>query len=174
MLKIQYKKNECYSLNSTRLREHMPLWIIFGIFLFRSSYAVWEGGPIMPNLPLILTLFALPYVVIILYLALLINYYRAARDKVLILPKNKDLFYYGPSGHPQQFDKKDILEIVSFGLWGIPIEHLGFVRIEMRANRGRYIYIPSIMHSGPRLLEKFPGCPLQKKKKLIPFIPPSR
>lgn len=124
----------------------------------------------IPGLVIIPAIFGLFVLFIAGKFAMFINYYRVAHDKMLILSRGNDLFYYGVIGHLQEFNKKEILGIVTYGpTGGRRMEIDGFIKMEMRT--GDLIYIPyMVLHMGP-LLDKLRGCPQRHQFSWFPFIP---
>jgi hypothetical protein len=112
-----------------------------------------------------------------LTLAQLINHFRAVIGKELILSKGKDIFYFGKTGQPEEWDKKNIVSIVDFSPSAQRSSKYGrFVRIDIRSAdsataRTVPIYIPSVLISEIDLLAKFPSIKSTHISKFFPFTP---
>jgi hypothetical protein len=80
-----------------------------------------------------------------LNLILFFNYYIYLRDKLVIMSKGNDVFYFGDTLNPIEYNKKDILrygEIASRGRRN-PIN--GFVIIEIELKNGTILKIPNLL-----------------------------
>lgn len=98
---------------------------------------------------------------------LMINYYRADRDKVLILSKGQDEFWFGTSEHLTAYLKKDIQEIKVYQneqnkLWG------SYSLYEITCSNGDVIYFSSILVSDSEVRNKFTGLEIQSMYQFFP------
>ena len=123
-----------------------------------------------PQVYIVPLIFFLLLSFLLVRIALLINYY-LARNKSLVLSGGNDIFYYGPAGNQQQFDKKDIREIVVYGSGSRRLEIDGFIRVEMQSVTTPFIYIPYMVLHKSQLLHKLAGYPQKEKFSFFPFIP---
>ena len=101
---------------------------------------------------------------------LLVNHYRSAKGKVLILSRGLQGFAYGPVADPRRFNKQDIAEIITHGMrgrGGYPVT----TRVEIYFKDGQSINISCLIISQETLVSKFPDCPQTRDKILFPFIP---
>ena len=137
------------------------LLILSSAFLILTHFSIW---------------FILPPMAIYLLLArfgtLLLNHYRAAKDKVLILSKGKQEFTFGPPEALVTFDKKDIQEIITYGRRSkgsfVPL-----TRVEINFSDGRTLDISCLIIPQEKLIAKFPHCPKSEVGKTFPFITPA-
>jgi hypothetical protein len=104
--------------------------------------------------------------------ALGINHYRAAKDKLLIISRGKDEFSFGPSGAPVKFNKKDIREMITYGMKGRG-GYSPFTRIEIRLVNGGSLDISCLLIQQTELAAKILDCPKSTVNKAFPFITPS-
>lgn len=89
-----------------------------------------------------------------LNLILFFNYYNFVKDKILIMSKGKDDFYFGPINYPIKYDKKDILHytIVRTGSQRSPFYEFAFVKIEFK--NGVVLKIPNLLVNDLAIKEK--------------------
>lgn len=113
---------------------------------------------------ILLTLVTVP--ITILYA----NHWRAARGRVLILSRGKDIFYYGPADSPTAYSKDDILEVVTVGARG----RNGYPRttqVEIDFKNGTALYLSCLLLPQYEMVSKFPQCRQRTQKTIFPFIP---
>ena len=119
-------------------------------------------------------LFSILFFTVIYLLAQLLNHYKYCRGKVLILSKGHDLFYFGNEEKPQEFNKTNILDIVTYGTKGRGNTYDGYlVDVEINFKDGSRINISTMLIRHSVLLGKFAGHTIIDERKILPFIAPS-
>jgi len=73
------------------------------------------------------------------------NYYFKARDKILIMSKGRDTFYYGSKASPDKYDKKNILQITRIQLKNTKSSLASFAIIKIEFINGGIIKIPNLL-----------------------------
>jgi hypothetical protein len=108
-----------------------------------------------------------------LNLILIINYYRFARGKLLIISQGSDIFYYGNENQPQPFNKKDITTINKYEPSGYrnPIAYFCWFEIQFKDDTS--IGIPNILIGELVLEKKFPEIKVQTVRTRWPSIYPA-
>lgn len=93
-----------------------------------------------------------------LNLILLFNYYAYSKDKVLIMSKGNDEFYFGNIIHPAKFNKKDILQFTlkRHRNYKSPISSFAIVSIELKD--GTNIKIPNLLVNYYSMEQKLREC----------------
>jgi hypothetical protein len=104
--------------------------------------------------------------------ALILNHYRAAKDKVLILSKGKQEFSFGPPTALATFNKKDIREIITYGRRSKG-SYISLTRVEIDFSYGRTLDISCLIIPQEQLIAKFPNCPKSEVPTTFPFINPA-
>jgi hypothetical protein len=104
-----------------------------------------------------------------LNIILIINYYLFAKNKMLIMSKGNDIFYFGDENNPIKYDKKNITQVVTYRSKGrkSPVSRFAVVEIEFKD--GPNISIPDIFVSYPALQNKLFQYPQIDKAK-FPFL----
>ena len=104
-----------------------------------------------------------------LNLILFFNYYFYAKDKILIMSKGNDVFYYGSINSPSEYNKNEILQftIISSRSSRSPINGFAFIKIELKD--GTIIKIPNLLVDHYSLEQKLFGYP-KVDKGGFPFI----
>lgn len=94
------------------------------------------------------------------------NYYRYARKKILILSKGNEVFYFGDTRHPTEYNKRDILQVTIYYPWSYrnPVSYFAVVKIEFL--NGEAIQIPNLLVSEYALKDKLYKCSQVDKRKL--------
>lgn len=161
-----------YSPKILGILTSIALFAVLCLFLLTSTFGLLLTTVLpKPQIYIVPPIFFLLLSLLLVRMALFINYYLVARDRSLVLSRGNDIFYYGPAGNLQRFDKKDIREIVVYGSGSRRLEIDGFIRIEMQSVTTPCIYIPyMVLHKGP-LLSKLAGYPQREKFSFFPFIP---
>jgi hypothetical protein len=129
--------------------------------------------PFLPRSSVSLPFLIMPLVLLILFIfqtALAVNHYKAARGRVLVISRGRDEFSYGPTENPVPYNKKDIMEIITYGgrtKGGYP----RLTRVEISFKDGRSINISCLIIPRDSLVEKLAGYPQREDYRLLPFIP---
>ena len=120
---------------------------------------------------IILYLFPFSFAMLIIaVLSLFLNHYRLCKDKVLVLSRGRDEFYYGPSDSPELYSKKEIDSVITYGRQGrggYPM----LTRVEINYKNGTSLNLSCLMIDRDDLVNKFPAAQLEIKKRTFPFIP---
>jgi len=139
----------------------LPLILAIGVFAPRR------------HAPYAVLLMAVPFLIIVLRMVpLLINHYRAANGRVLILSRGIQEFTYGPVVNPQRFNKSAIREIVTHGVRG----RGGYSKmtwVEIIFANGQSLNISCLILKQEMLVAKFPHCQQSEDTMRFPFIPPA-
>lgn len=80
-----------------------------------------------------------------LHLILFFNYYIYSKNKVLIMSKGNDIFYFGDKKVPSKYDKKDILQYTTIRTSGSRNPFNGFAIIKIELKNGNVLKIPNLM-----------------------------
>jgi hypothetical protein len=105
-----------------------------------------------------------------LQLMIVNNYYRYARNKVLIMSRGNSSFYFGDVGNPVMYKKEDISIVYSRSLSGTYSDgNANFVVIEIVFKNGTSIKIPNILIEEHLLINKLSRYP-HKTKRALPFV----
>lgn len=80
-----------------------------------------------------------------LHLFLFFNYYNYAKDKILIMSKGNDTFYFGNTGNPLRYDKRNILQYTTIRSRGSRNQFSGFAIIEIEFKDGTVLKIPNLL-----------------------------
>lgn len=106
------------------------------------------------------------------FLALFVNHYKHSRGQVLILSKGNDTFYYGNKTNPQKFEKKNILDIVTYGRKGKGGTYDGYVvRVEINFKDGHSLNASTLIIVHSTLFGKLSGYPTSEEKTTFPYMP---
>lgn len=100
---------------------------------------------------------------------IVVNHYRSAKGKLLILSKGKEEFSYGPASSPTTFNKKEIREITTYGR-SSRRGYYSLARVEIGFLDGRNINISCFLISRETLIAKFPHCSQRVIPTTLPFI----
>jgi len=152
----------------------LPWAVGITIYCFFFIFACLEGAFTLPG-PVKILFLLIPSALLFLCIGislLFLNHYRSAKDKVLILSKGKDLFFYGSKDSPTPWHKKDILDVVTYGRrgrGGYPM----LTRIAINFKDGQSIDISCLILRQEILVAKFPHCSQQLEKISFASIPPS-
>jgi hypothetical protein len=79
-----------------------------------------------------------------LNLILFFNYYNYAKDKILIMSRGNDNFYFGSINNLVQYDKKDISQYTVFRMGGRSLFN-GFAVVEIMFKNGTVVRIPNLL-----------------------------
>ncbi len=108
----------------------------------------------------------------IMQLRVLVNHYRYASGKVLILSRGLREFTFGPAGNPATFNKNDIQQIITHGMQGRG-GYPATARVEIIFKGGTSLNLSCLMLSQETMTLKFPSCNQTMDKVMFPFIPSS-
>lgn len=106
-----------------------------------------------------------------LHMILFSNYYRYAKDKLLIMSRGNDTFFFGPENAPQQFDKKQIAQITRYDSSGRRNAFGGYEWVSIEFQDGNTLVIPSLLIDSSDLVKKFPGIDQKEVRTSWPTIP---
>jgi hypothetical protein len=149
--------------------------VVLAGFIFSLILSAWIPLLFIRPLPIVGYLFlAVPAAVSIFVIGqfpLAINHYRAARGRLLVISAGKSEFLYGPSALPRSYDKRQILEMVTYGMSGRGGGYNWLTRVKINFKDGTSINLSGLVISRSTLMGKLPGCPQEEKTVLFPFIP---
>lgn len=103
-------------------------------------------------------------------LVLFFNYYQYAKDKVLIMSKGNEIFFYGDKEHTIQYNKKDIVQytLIKTRSGGKnPISDFAIIKIEFE--NGDVVRFPSLLIGYRALEEKLYQCKKVERYR-FPFL----
>ena len=80
-----------------------------------------------------------------LHLIIFFNYYNYLKDKILIMSKGNDIFYFGNIGAPSIHNKKDILQYYTIRSRGTRNQFSGFAIIKIEFKNGTILEIPNLL-----------------------------
>lgn len=80
-----------------------------------------------------------------LHLIIFFNYYNYVKDKVLIMSRGNDTFYFGNVDNPLKYDKKDILQFTTIRSRGSRNKFSGFAIIKIEFKDGTILKIPNLL-----------------------------
>jgi len=159
------KKDIFYFLLRTTGFNFAIALFVFGMFFFYALKGSVHFFPAIPGLSITFLLGGG------LHLILFSNYYPYAKDKLLILSRGNDTFFFGPETAPQQFDKKQIARVTQYNSSGRRNGFSGYEWVSIEFNDGNSIAIPSLLIDSTDLVKKFPGIDQAEVKTNWPSIP---
>lgn len=139
----------------------LPLIIILGI-LFRGIDSFNIGTLVLFT---IMVFFVGGGINLILFF----NYYFYAKNKILIMSKGNDIFYFGEINSPKKHDKKEIIQYTTLKLRNSKAPINGFATIEIEFKDNEKIIIPNLLIDYISLEQKLYQCK-RINKGGIPFI----
>ncbi|WP_345238716.1 hypothetical protein [Flavisolibacter ginsenosidimutans] len=80
-----------------------------------------------------------------LHLLVFFNYYRYVKDKILIMSKGNDTFYFGNVDNPLRYDKRNILQYTTIRSRGSRNQFSGFAIVEIAFKDGTVLKIPNLL-----------------------------
>jgi hypothetical protein len=80
-----------------------------------------------------------------LHLIFFFRYYRRVRDKILIMSRGNDIFYFGSLDKPVKYDKKDLLEYTITRIRQSKNPFSGFAVAGLKFKDGTVIQIPNLL-----------------------------
>lgn len=104
-----------------------------------------------------------------LHLIIFFNYYNYLKNKILIMSKGNDTFYFGDVDNPLKYDKKDILQFTTIRSHGSRNQFRGFAIIEIQFKNGAILKIPNLLVDYTALEDKLFQYPRIDKDKL-PYL----
>ncbi|OIQ92869.1 hypothetical protein GALL_251640 [mine drainage metagenome] len=104
-----------------------------------------------------------------LHLIIFFNYYNYVKDKVLIMSRGNDIFYFGNADNPLKYDKKDILQFTTIRSRGSRNQFSGFAIIKIEFKNGTILKIPNLLVDYTALENKLFEYPKIDKNKL-PYL----
>ncbi len=102
-----------------------------------------------------------------------INNYRVSRDKVLVMSRGNDIFYYGNANNLEKFNKKDILELINYGGQYRRSRLTCYTKLTLTSTTTPYLYISDLIIKDIDLRSKLPGIPCRNPFKFWLLIPSS-
>lgn len=80
-----------------------------------------------------------------LHLILFFNYYNYVKDKILVMSKGNDIFYFGEIDNPTKYDKQNILQYTTIRSRGSRNQFSGFAVVEIELKDGAVLKIPNLL-----------------------------
>lgn len=80
-----------------------------------------------------------------LHLIIFFNYYSYLKDKILIMSKGNDIFYFGNFDTPTKYNKTDILQYYTIRSRGSRNQFSGFAIIKIEFKNGTILKIPNLL-----------------------------
>ena len=162
-----------YTVNSERIKKY--LWSTSAISFAYSIFTIL----IIPAIigihlnDIVIFLVILPSVFFIgggMNLILFFNYYSHCKDKILIMSKGNDLFFYGNINSPVKYNKNNILQftLIVEGGNGSPVQGFAFIKIEFK--NGTILNIPNLLVDHFNLGEKLFQCRKIYRDTFLPYI----
>jgi hypothetical protein len=146
-LKHFVSQNFCYEVTPKVIKRYLfsTSSINFGLgiffillFTFKSNFHINPIG----------IFFALLLIMILgggVNLILFFNYYSYANDKVLIMSKGNNIFYFGVKDNPVKYDKTEIIRFVTSQVRNNKSPVSGFAVVTLELKNGTDIQIPNIL-----------------------------
>jgi len=94
-----------------------------------------------------------------LNLILFFNYYMYAKNKILIMSKGNDKFYFGDKSNPSKYNKTEIIRFVTSQVRNNKNPVSGFAVVTIELKNGTDIKIPNILVDEQALANKLEGLP---------------
>lgn len=104
-----------------------------------------------------------------LNLILFFNYYKYAKNLVLIMSKGNDVFIFGSKEHPQRYNKSDIFQVTVSKVNSSRHPVASFVVVTLELSSSPNIEIPNLLIDEYALLIKLDGIPRVDRNK-FPMI----
>lgn len=129
--------------------------IIFAVVLNNAIVFLWPGiiliwGTVMP-------------------LRLFFIYYNYAKDKILIMSKANDIFYFGSFEDMIMYDKKDILKCTIVKTNGSKSIYKGYAVVKIEFKNGTILSIPNLLIDHRALEDKLFQC-RQVRENKSPYL----
>jgi hypothetical protein len=144
-----------YELTPKSIRSY--LWVTSGMNFFFTVIIVFTFLITLSISQNVLMIFFLIVFIFVfgggLNLILFFNYYKYAKDKILIMSKGNDIFYFGAFDSLIQFDKKDIVKYRTTKIRNSKNQFNGFAIVEIEFKNGTLLPIPNLL-IGHSILEK--------------------
>lgn len=105
----------------------------------------------------------------ILPLVLFFNYYNYVKNKILIMSKGNDIFYFGAFGSLVEYNKKEILRCTVIRTNGSRHIYSGFAMVKIEFRNGTMLSIPNLLIDHRALEDKLFQCPKIYSKK-FPYL----
>ena len=104
-----------------------------------------------------------------IHLMVFFNYYNYVKDKILIMSKGNDNFYFGNIDSPVKYDKRDILQYTTIRSRGSRNQFSGFAIILIEFKNGTVLKIPNLLVDYTSLEQKLFEYPRIDKNK-FPYL----
>lgn len=105
----------------------------------------------------------------VLPLRLFFIYYNYARDKVLIMSKANDIFYFGSAYDMVKYEKKDILKCTIVKTSGSRSIYKGYAVVKIEFNNGTMLNLPNLLIDHRALEDKLFQC-RQVRENKTPYL----
>jgi hypothetical protein len=170
-LKHFVSQDFCYEITPKVIKSYLlsTSAINFGLgFFFLFLFTTKTNFPL--NVPgIVLLLFLIVLLGGGLNLILFFNYYIYAKNKVLIMSKGNDTFYFGDKGNPAKYNKTEIIRFVTTQVRNNKNPVSGFSLVTIELKNGTDIEIPNILVDDLALANKLDGIPSVIKNR-FPLI----
>ena len=141
----------------------------FGYSLFFFILGLTKGFNGINLLGIILALILVFLIGGGVHLILFFNYYNYVKDKILIMSRGNDNFYFGKIDNPLKYDKKDILQYTTIRSQGSRNQLNGFAIVEIEFKNGTVLKIPNLLLDYTALENKLFEYPRIEKNK-FPYL----
>jgi hypothetical protein len=149
--KVTPKVIKRYLFSTSSINFGVGIFFIL-LFTFKSNFHINPIG----------IFFALLLIMIMgggVNLILFFNYYSYAKDKVLIMSKGNNTFYFGDKGNPVKYDKTEIIRFVTSKVRNNKSPISGFAVVTIELKNGIDIQIPNLLVDDLALENKLDGIP---------------
>ena len=102
-------------------------------------------------------------------LMLFLNYYKYVKNKMLILSRGNDSFWFGDKSNPLHYNKKDILHYTTIKMGGSRGLYNRFAIVEITFKNGTVLKIPNLLLDDWVLAQKLFECPGSEKNE-FPYL----
>jgi hypothetical protein len=160
-----------YELTSKSVRKYLLstsglncfLAIAFLIFVVKRGHNAMD----------VLMLLVFPGIIFILLaglpILLFFSYYNYVKNKILIMSKGNDIFYFGAYYSLVRYEKKDILNCTIMHSSGSRSLYKGFAVVKIEFKNGEILSIPNLLIPHQVLEDKLFQCPKVYKNK-VPYL----
>ena len=134
---VTYKSIRSYLLSTSGI--NFCLSIFFLVLIFSKGFSA------INSIVLIVFLAAMFLIGGGLHLIRFFNYYNYVKDKILIMSKGNDTFYFGNIENPLRYNKRNILRYTTIRSRGQRNQFGGFAIVEIEFNDGTVLKIPNLL-----------------------------
>ncbi len=147
-----------YILSTSGMNFFLSIFVLF-IFLLKGVNSINLLGSIV----ILAVIFLIGGGV---HLIIFFNYYRYIKDKILIMSKGNEIFYFGNIDTLTKYNKSDILQYYTIRSRGSRNLFSGFAIIKIEFKNGTVIKIPNLLIDYLEMEQKLFECPRVEVNKL--------